>query len=512
MRNLEEFIMKKHNNNFVMTSAAMLVSCVLAGTSAIAGENIKHSEGAKIVPYDDSFWGADPSYEDKPYSAEAQLKIYGDKSAVPTPRPMIEWGRDIYGAGEFNQASYALGELNPINQQFLVYGDWQTAIAVNDNGANREGLIATRLRLDIDYKITSTERIHAFINPLQRGNDITRCNFSSDNNGRGESIDSCELERDLDLDALFFEGDLGAIASGLEGEYSGWDLSFAFGLMPLLFQNGVWLDDAFTGLAFTFPSLNSPTFDISNMDITFFAGIDKVTTALADVNEDAEIFGVTTFIEANEGYWEMGYAYTNDEGDGNRGDQDYHNVSVAFSKRYSNLFSNSIRMIYNFGQDRKNNQPQTADGFLLLVENSFITSSPSTVVPYLNLFAGFDKPQSVARAAGAGGILKNTGINFETDGLTGFPTLDASANDTWGGALGIEYLFGLDQQLVLEVATVQVRGDAGNRIAQGDQYAVGARYQKPLNKSWIVRADAMLGELDNAKDISGVRFEIRKKF
>lgn len=31
--------------------------------------------------------------------------------------------------------------------------------------------------------------------------------------------------------------------------------------------------------------------------------------------------------------------------------------------------------------------------------------------------AGFGRPQSLARDAGAGGILKNEGIGFDTDGL-----------------------------------------------------------------------------------------------
>ena len=57
-----------------------------------------------------------------------------------------------------------------------------------------------------------------------------------------------------------------------------------------------------------------------------------------------------------------------------------------------------------------------ADGVLLLVENSWISSSPLTVVPYANFFVGWDRPQSVARAGVSGGILRNTGINFDTDG------------------------------------------------------------------------------------------------
>ena len=134
-------------------------------------------------------------------------------------------------------------------------------------------------------------------------------------------------------------------------------------------------------------------------------------------------------------------------------------------------------------------------------------------MPYLNLFAGFDRPQSVARAAGTGGILFNTGINFETDFLTGFPTLDATANNTYGGALGVN-LLGPDftWQLIMELATVQVFGDDASRSAKGDQYGFGMRFQVPINFAWLIRLDAMYGLFEDAPDVRGARAELRWKF
>ncbi|MEL0083077.1 MAG: hypothetical protein VW985_08590, partial [Gammaproteobacteria bacterium] len=217
-----------------------------------------------------------------------------------------------------------------------------------------------------------------------------------------------------------------------------------------------------------------------------------------------------TFIDAMRGYWELGYAYV--DGKDNFDDLSYHNITAAFTKRYGGWLSNSVRIIGNFGQDRRGNARQTADGFVLLIENSLITSKPSTLVPYLNLFAGFDTPQSLARDAGAGGILKNTGINFETDALTGFPKLDDTANNTWGGALGIQYLFNLDRQIVVEIAGLQTRKSAANRTAAGDQWGIGVRYQRPLSKAWILRADSIVADRDNAEDLFGIRFELRRKF
>ncbi len=468
------------------------------------------SEGAVKVDHDSELFRSDPDYTDKPYDHEAQLQIYGGKSAVHGPMPMLELGREIYTDGPLQQPSTPFGRKNPVVHQFAIYGDWRTAYGYNDNGATELGQIATRLNLDIDYKFTATERLHAFWRPLDQGGRFSRCEMNG-----GDDDEGCVVELNGRLNAMFFEGDLGAIVSGFSDEYTSWDLPFSFGLMPLLFQNGVWVEDAFTGLAFTIPAKNSPMFDISNMDVTFFAAVDKVTSggmrlsngALAD--DDVNLFGVTAFIEANRGYWELGYGYT--EGQNDLDDQDYHNFSIAHTRRIGNTLSNSVRLITNFGQDRQG-AVQTADGFLILVENSLITHLPSTYIPYFNFFAGFDRPQSLARDAGAGGVLKNTGINFETDGLTGFPKLDDTANNTWGGAIGVNYLFSLNQQIVVELATVQTMGNQADRVARGDQYALGIRYQRPLSKSWIVRADAIAADRENDDNLYGMRVELRKKF
>jgi len=515
--------MNSHNScSFRLWSAACFAltagALVLTSFESLTAAEIITDPAATEVEHDSSVFRSDPVYDDVGYDSEAQLEIYGGKSAFPTPRPLIEVGREMYTVGPFKEAGTFLGTLNPSYNQFLVYGDWRTALAFNDNGLVEVGQVATRLNLEFDYRFTSTERIHWFIGPLDGQGDFTRCEFFGDDAPNNDPDRECDLQLDGNLDALFLEGDGGAIYSGLSGEYSSVDVPFALGLMPLLFQNGIWIEDAFTGGAVTIPALNSPSLDITNMDITFFAGIDKVTNpGILDndgltADHNVNIYGAATFIDAMEGYWEAGIAHL--DGESGLDDQSFSNVTLAFSKRYRAWLSNSTRIVYSFGQDPDNNAQQTADGAIFLIENSLITRKPSTWVPYLNLFAGFDRPQSAARAGGAGGILKNTGINFETDGLTGFPKLDDTGQNTVGGALGMEYLFALNRQLVVEVAALQViegENEVG-RAARGDEYALGLRYQYPLNEAWIFRSDAMHGWRMEDENLAGLRFEIRRKF
>ena len=467
------------------------------------------SPEASPTEFDRGVFKSDPTYEDKPYDAAGQIEIYGGKFDIDEPRPVVEIGRPLYTEGPFGQGTDIIGEKNLFFEHLQIYGDWRTAIAYNDNGNVEKAVVATRLNLDVDIKLTATERLHFFFRPVDDDGDFTRIEFA------GDDTPQEFLRIDPTPETAFFEGDIGAIWAGITDEYNTLDLPVAIGQIPMIVQNGIWLEDAFLGGAFAIPALNSPALDISNFDVTFFAGFDNVTTpAILEPNgdiadDDVSVYGVATFAEVFEGYLEAGYGYI--DGRGAFDDLSYHTMTAAFTRRYGGWLSNSVRAIGNFGQDRDGGLDETAEGFIFLVENSLITDLPLTLVPYFNAWVGYDRP---APLADNDGLLKNTGINFETDALTGFPKLDDSGQDTYGAALGVEYLFDLDQQIVVEVAGFKTIGDDNEpgRPAPGDQFAVGVRYQLPLDNQWILRADAMYGVLEEAPDIAGARVEIRVKF
>jgi hypothetical protein len=449
---------------------------------------------------------------------ESQIATYGDKNPVTTQHPLRLGGRPLYREGDLGPGLNLIGDQNLFFPHFLVFGDWRTATGYSDDGGDKFGHLGvfnTRLNLDIDIGLTATERLHFFMRPLDQGTEFTGFTLSGPENGApGQSEGDEALIFDPSLETYFFEGDLGAIFGG-PGARS---LPIALGKIPLLFQNGVWVEDAFIGAAVSIPAKNSRRFDISNYDWTFFAGFDDVTTGASNGIQDDDprrkeddilLVGATTFIEAHEGYYEFGAGYT--AGSDAVSDIDYLNLTGAFSKRYFGKISNSVRAIVNLGQDQDGENQ--AEGVLLLAENSLITTRPSTLIPYLNLFLGLGTPQSLARDAAAGGVLKNTGINFETDAQTGFPALNATAEDAVGGAVGVEYLFNLDKQVVFEFAVQGDHGDsddAGGPL--GTEYAFGTRLQLPLNHALILRFDAMAGFRDDGEDIGGVRLEFRWKF
>ena len=427
---------------------------------------------------------------------------YDAKRDVPTQHPWVEWGRIFYGNGITPRGINCFGPKNMVRPEFYVYGDFRSGIATGRNAAGRIDNWANRLNLDMDLQVTDTERFHAFVGPLDEGADVTRWELVGD--------DLKYLNRfDLTPVTGYFEGDLGVMLGNAFDETSPFELPIAIGLIPLIFQNGIWMEDAVTGAAISFPARHSRLLNWSNYDATFFAIFDQINSPAFGADEHAaQAFGTAWFIEAYDGYIEAGYAYLRDR---NVSELSYHNITASYTRRYFDRISNSMRVIVNAGQDLPS-EDRTADGVLLLAENSWITPMPLRVVPYANFFVGWDRPQSVARAGVSGGILRNTGINFESDALNGFPTLDPTGNNSAGGAIGIDLLGAdLDRQLLMEVAYVTPHGSE-NEFLPGDQYAVGARYQFPISNCTLLRFDSMYGWRSGLQDVYGTRLEYRWKF
>lgn len=456
---------------------------------------------AAAIPYAATDFGPDPYLDGCEWDGCSDP--YAGKHLNCTQRPWVECPIPLYGPGPWPPSFDFLGPTNLVQPKFYVYGDFRTAIANNNFNGNTKTVWGNRLNLDFDFAITATERIHAFLGPLDQGQQFS-----------GFAIEDGQLEVedrfdgfDESTDALYFEGDVGYIFGGLAGVDAPFNLPIAVGLIPLVFQNGIWLEDSFVGAAATIPARNSPGLDWSNFDTTFFVGFEELNNdAFGTESDEADFVGVTTFIERRGGYIELGWAYVVDPTDQG---QDYHNIGMSYTRRYLNLVSNSARVIINTGQGGPESD-RTANGALLLLENSLLTPLPYNVIPYVNLFAGFDRPQPLGRVQGP---LKNTGINFESDLLTGYPFLDDSGNDTYGGAFGVDLLGAdFDRQFIIETAVLQAYGDPVGRVAPGDQYALGVRWQRRLNNSLILRADAMHGWLENAPDIDGGRIELRHKF
>src|SRR5262245_25567468 len=372
----------------------------------MAGVSSKEKSAAKSTnPAADPFGNKEdlflpgPQY-DKNYDAKTQVDIYGAKSVVEPPRPPVELGRQQYTSGQYDESSTLLGNLNPLVPGLAIYGDWRTAVAYNSNNGKDIAQIATRLNLDVDVKITGTERIHAFFTPIQKNNQFTRFEF-----GGGDGDKKFTDEFDPNPQTLFFEGDLGSLYSGFSGSPASFDVPFTVGLFPLFLQNGIWANDAVLGGAVSLTAKNSKKLGLANYDVTFFAAFDNVDNKgiLGADRHNANLYGVTTFIDALGGYIEAGYGLV--QGTENRLIDGIENrvagqltnfFAAAYTRRYFNTLSNTTRVFANFGNGKND------EGLVFISENSLISGLPSTLIPYANFFVGFGNPQPLVDGNGAG--------------------------------------------------------------------------------------------------------------
>ena len=164
-------------------------------------------------------FGPDPDYSCRPYDPCAELSVYEGKYNVPTQRPLIELGRGLYRDGEIPPYLHHFGAKNSFAPTFLVYGDFRTGLAYLDDAKGERTVWANRLNLDMDLKLTATERIHAFVDPLNEGGQFTRLETIDDNLVFVEQFDD-------DFDTFDFEGDLGYIWGGMTDQDAPFDLPF----------------------------------------------------------------------------------------------------------------------------------------------------------------------------------------------------------------------------------------------------------------------------------------------
>ena len=104
-------------NNYCVRAAIIGAGCAIAicsiSTSAWSADApVKMSSEAKKIPFDPELFRPDPQYKDKPYSAPKQIEIYGGKSSMDAPRPLLELGRPIYKEGPFSEGYNLIGRKN----------------------------------------------------------------------------------------------------------------------------------------------------------------------------------------------------------------------------------------------------------------------------------------------------------------------------------------------------------------------------------------------------------------
>ncbi len=115
------------------------------------------SDDACHVELQESDFAPNPQVP-KPLNPCTEIETYYGKSMVETQRPWVEWWRPFYTSGMYEPGIPVFSDVNLLTPSFLVYGDYRTAVGIHRFGGKPSRQWAHRLNLDMDLRLTGTER------------------------------------------------------------------------------------------------------------------------------------------------------------------------------------------------------------------------------------------------------------------------------------------------------------------------------------------------------------------
>ncbi|WP_070987692.1 hypothetical protein [Halofilum ochraceum] len=435
--------------------------------------------------------------------SEEPIPMATEEELPERTAPPVEIGPHFLGTGNLPQG-IELPTGAVWNPAFWVYGDFRTALNYYDDGVNDPiGEWANRLDLYGNLHLSGTERLLIGISPLNDDGTFSGYTFEPD---RDEGTIN---ETNSDITRFFFEGELVEIFPRLDpGDRGLFDIGFAIGRQPLLFQEGIMINDSeVDGVGITRDTIIIPGLSVDTRATLFF-GWNGVNRDNNVEDDEAELLGL--FVEGDWGAStvQIDAAYVDSENAAGV-DRDSFHFGVGSTQRvalFGRTVNTAVRLNTSEALDRET--PAASDGTLLFGEFNIIPHGTNDVV-YLNAFWGEDRYSSALRDETAGGPLGQTGILFAAVGLGRYgAALSNQADNVAGASIGRQFFWdGERKQVILEAG-----GRAGTEDGTQDQAAVGARYQQALGRRFVFRLDGFVSTQEEADDGAGLRTELQVRF
>ena len=287
------------------------------------------------------------------------------------------------------------------------------------NGVS-QGLMAPELSLDVNLQLTSQQRIHALVRPLDQG--LLRPTVYQWG-GPGDA--GWTVRAEGEPSALWYEGQPFNWLTPRDSFPL--DVSVAGGRLPLFFHNGLWFDSIIDGIALA--KLNLQAGNLSNLNLVYFLTRGQTQGGTTPVERREERKNVTGLVATGDWYayhietsWAVSYdnptrfAFQDDL------NRNFWGISVTRTFGDGGL---SLRLLGSTG-NRSRDAGQ-------LFEVEFAKGFDGFRV-YANGFVGSENWLPVTEQ---GARTNRLGILFTADRLLPFPGLRGFANDSAGGVAGV---------------------------------------------------------------------------
>jgi len=429
---------------------------------------------------------------------------YKPVDALPArPALMIE-----YPAPEKGGAFLGVGNLGKGFKVPLIEAFWQprlwgymisrTALQSFDNPSptvKRETEIANRTDLYINLQLTGTEKILLGLRPFDNNEPgrFSKYTFSGSNDG-------FKNELNVDIETLFFEGDLGSLFPVFdEAGITPLDLGFTVGRQNLFFQKGMLINDTVDMIGFT---RNNAVFPgASNLRVSAMYSWnrnDNIQAGISGTDTDPDLFGLFTALDFPQSTVNVDILYANDDGSANA---DGYYLGISSIQRIAGI-STAFRMNGSLGKSGGT----TGDGVLLSTEISHIVPG-SNDIWYVNPYLALGNFTQAGREAILGGPLANIGILFASPNLSTYGAeISPFVNDVVGFAAGYQ-AFWDDQKrnMILEFANkIDYNGRGFN------SYGLGFQVQQKVGQYIQLTFEGYgIKNTENQDDTVGARFEVQ---
>ncbi|MGI9434958.1 MAG: hypothetical protein ACR2Q4_09055 [Geminicoccaceae bacterium] len=391
------------------------------------------------------------------------------------PALLIELGENFLGEGNLQQG-FELPTGAVWAPALWVFGTLRSSIQTIDTGqSDRISEWVNRFDLFANLQLTATEKIVLGIRPL----DKNRPDQFSGYRFEPEETDGFRDFTNANIRTLFAEGDFGSLFPVLDKQGTTWlDFGFTVGRQPLIFQDGILLNDTQDSVGIVRNNVRLP--GVSNFRSSFLYSWGSVTRGASGVfngdqdERDLDMFGWFNSFDTEFKTINADFAYTLDsnEDDGD-GDGVYAGISIA---ERIGRYSVTWRANGSYAIDEESDL--VTNGALLSTELSWTPHGSDDTI-WINPFAAIGTFTQAGREnVDGGGPLAALGILFASPNIGQFGSeLDNKANDVAGAAIGYQ-AFWNDHwtNLGLEIAG---RADLGleDDIQQSFEYQVGVGFQ-----------------------------------
>ena len=417
------------------------------------------------------------------------------------PKPLIELGEPFLGTGTL-RPGFRLPTGAVWQPSLLLFGTYRTAIQSFEPDSTPGARITewtNRLDLFFNLQLSGSERLVVGVRALDEDGQFSGYFFEHpDDTLEGDFQDAFSS----DLEALYFEGDFGEIFPNLDrDDFGSTDVGFSVGRQPMLFQEGMLINDTLDGIGFTRNTLLPR--NTSNFRTTLFYAWDNINVNNAE-RRSANLWALLTSTDFRLSTVDVDVAYVqNHDGDG-----DLLAGGISAIQRLGKTNS-AFRLLGSAATGDET--AHSTDGVLLFSELSW-TPHYSHDLIYLTTFLAVDEYSPAARGVGpaSSGPLGRAGINFAAVGIGSFGApLSGRAREVAGGAIGYQKFFDHTRKQFLIEAGARV----GTASDVEDAFAATARYQAAIGKHMVVVVDGFVGyrEASEATPYGG-RLELVVKF